>query len=355
MQSAIAVLILGNLLVLLWSGFQSTDSPKALGVSDTGDLRLLTEYARNDADSPKPTQANTIPAIPPVSKPQPQQIAQSQPSSDTVRDALPGQPGSTPLPAVTQGAQLAQNDFTGAQTNQQWSTQAQETEPDFSVDKINLPPADADQPEQVVEQPPEKQQAVTQAPSEAPPEPKAAETPKSAPSADSPAPKVAQPPKPAPPADAANVACWRIGSFSSASLAEQAAAKRPQNMRLIRIAQESETAHLGYIVVVPAKNGLEGAEQTVRQLQRKGINDFQIMKKGPFIHAVSLGVFNEKLNAQRWVRHMHKKGLPQVVMRERTDNRNKYWLELGSAAKIAAPDILQPIYADVGVRQINCQ
>lgn len=349
MQVAIAVLVLVNLLVLMWGSFQTTGSAKAFQQPETGNLRLLTGYV------PSSGVAHAVPAESDI-------VTQAAPSTEQQLEqvsALLNPAPPNPLPAEKAKAtanppqkalKLAQNQQTEKDLAQQWATQAREVLSGVSAKDNSKSSSD----DQTIEK--QKDVKVLQLPPEVPPP------------SNPPVAKQAEPVLPntsvEPKVDAGDgadsiadtaKACWRVGAFTTKDLARNAALKRPENVALTRITEETDVTHLGYIVIVPAQNGLQGAEKTVKQLRQKKIKDFQIMKSGPFIHAVSLGVFKERANAQRWAQSMHKKGLQQVVMRERVDEKNNYWLELRSDAIMNSSGDLQSVYSDVLVRNVECK
>lgn len=355
MQIAIAVLVLANLLVFVWTGFQASDASEKPDQADTGNLRLLTGYTTSAAQTAPPT-GNTEPG----------QIPAQQ---------VPTQAG-TQQPAA--GLPLAQDKLTKNDAAQQWATQAKEALSDIpeqendnakvssfqyqppekksaeqktpGVRVIKLPPdvpiESAPVVQSLVPVTPQSQSGVESAQQKPPPNPTPGEP--ALPSA--PEPPIVQTADSAEP----STQCWRIGPYTSREAAQKAAQKRPQQSRVRRISETMKSVPLGYIVIVPAKDGLDGANQAVRQLRRKKIKDFQIMKSGPFRHAVSLGVFKAKVNAQSWMKALHREGLTQVVVRERIDEQYKYWLELSGKAIMSDSGELQSAYPDVSVRQTDC-
>ncbi len=337
MQNAIILLVLANLLVLMWSSFQATDAPKTFDQTDTGNLRLLTGYpggAAHAADS-----AQLISSDQPPASPSPAPISSlTQAHSSSPDMALPPIQQAA-APATESAIDPAARNALMAQDAQLWTTQAEGA-------LANHPPQPIDN--LFFDENPSMDEA-----QRLPPSDNALKTP----STILPKPQNLQAGNPVQPNSlmTEQSACWRVGSFANEVLTRQAAQQRPQNMQFTRIAKETTTHHLGYIVIIPAKGGLVGANERVKTLPNKGIQDFQILKHGPFMHAISLGVFNQKNNAERWVSAMHRKGLRQVVMRERTDKENNYWLELESQARIGGLKLLQNTYPSASIQQIACQ
>lgn len=141
----------------------------------------------------------------------------------------------------------------------------------------------------------------------------------SAPSAASAPASVSTPPeaKQAPAAAQSSAACYEWGEFSGSDLAS--AKQDLAGLKLGDALSRREVVHsIGYWVYIPPAKRAATINARVAALKKHGIKDFFVVKdKGKWHGAISLNVFKTKGLAQKFKRHLEKKGVKGTVIGER--------------------------------------
>ena len=124
----------------------------------------------------------------------------------------------------------------------------------------------------------------------------------------------AQEAEPVPPARA----CWRLGPFDTAAEAMDLAQELPPGVSRLSVEQTSVPVERGYYVLIPPLASRAEALRIERQLKAEGVEDSWVFVAGPLKNAVSLGLFNREINAQRRLRRVQSKGFePELRVRYR--------------------------------------
>lgn len=128
--------------------------------------------------------------------------------------------------------------------------------------------------------------------------------------------------------------CQRIGPFADA-----ASAKATQTVLAKRgtVSAEQITGQVpaGHWVLVPPQGSRNAAMAVADRLKANGIKDFWVVSKGPVKHGISLGVFSQKDNADRFASRARAKGFT-VEIRPKTKSGKQTWLNYqGSPVKSA--------------------
>lgn len=140
-------------------------------------------------------------------------------------------------------------------------------------------------------------------------------------SAPSSAPVAASAPAEAPPvrssAKPETLACMEWGDFSGADLKRASAALA--NMRLgDRLDQRQVEQNIGYWVYIPPLKDKAAVAQKVAQLKARGVEEyFVVPDAGPWLNAVSLGVFKTQEAAQSFLEGLRAKGVRSAQTGER--------------------------------------
>jgi hypothetical protein len=117
------------------------------------------------------------------------------------------------------------------------------------------------------------------------------------------------------PTKALNCAEW--GEFSGDDLthAQQALAELKLGNRLT---QRSVERNHGYWVYIPPLKKRAEVENKIAQLKERGVNDyFVVQEKGPWLNAISLGVFKTEEAAQKYLVLLHSNGVRSAKLGER--------------------------------------
>jgi hypothetical protein len=103
-----------------------------------------------------------------------------------------------------------------------------------------------------------------------------------------------------------NIHCLTKQPFKSKKAAEQWLKNQSTQGRIEKI---ERTIPSSYLVYIPAADNITQAQQTVKNLQQKGIKDFWLFRQGPMKNAISLGLFIKQYRAEKLVKQMQKKGI----------------------------------------------
>jgi hypothetical protein len=155
-----------------------------------------------------------------------------------------------------------------------------------------------------------------------------------------------QPRKAPPPANAgltanAAPACFHIGPFIDAALADKAGTKLKQwNLDFARRREDSRKIS-GYRVYLPPFASQKAAERKRQELTRLGFKDHALYQDENGRNAISLGLFSIEANADGRVRDLAAKGVKARVQALH-EERRLFWL-----------DIDKPVPAEVSARVKN--
>ncbi|HEX5961842.1 MAG TPA: SPOR domain-containing protein [Rhodanobacteraceae bacterium] len=162
---------------------------------------------------------------------------------------------------------------------------------------------------------------------------------------------------PAAPASAAQPVaetCTTLGPFTNTSDMRAAMQALSPHVARIQYREVQVSQSHGYWVYLPATATREAALDEARALAAKGINDYYVVTAGDAQNTVSLGLFDDKSNAQRRLETLQKLGFP-VQVKQRIDTEPAYWLDY--AVPAAAPFDWQawlPGRSDLAPKPIDC-
>lgn len=127
---------------------------------------------------------------------------------------------------------------------------------------------------------------------------------------------------------AKSVRCTRLGPYDTreARQAAQAAILQARVDSALPV-QTTETKVSGYYVLLPPAASLDAGKGAVEKLKAAGIKDVWLFRSGELRHAVSLGMFSSRRNAQVQATKIKRKGFP-VELRERSKAVDLYWLDV---------------------------
>ncbi len=144
--------------------------------------------------------------------------------------------------------------------------------------------------------------------------------------------------------------CQRIGPFASAAAAtttRQALAK----LGTVNSEQISGEVPAGHWVLVPPQASRAAALAVADRLKKKGITDLWVISKGAEKNGISLGVFSQRENADRFARRARAKGF-DVEIRIKTKPGKQTWLNYTGKTAIKTRDI--PNTAGVSIVPRDC-
>lgn len=152
--------------------------------------------------------------------------------------------------------------------------------------------------------------------------------------------------------------CASLGPFASSSKAEQLAGvlgERGVPKSLIEVVQEKS---LKYILLAPMQESLEQTRLLLEYMEASGIEDVALLRRGPYKHRISLGVFGKKHSYEARLDELTQAGFEAELV-ELKHKINMWWVEVNqplSDSEILALTESQPdIMANKRARPFVCR
>lgn len=131
-------------------------------------------------------------------------------------------------------------------------------------------------------------------------------------------------------ADAARDRCLRIGPFATQADLRRAMATLTPRVERIQFRESRQTQSRGFAVFLPPPETRERALSIARELSARGVRDYYVVTAGEQQNSISLGLFRERMNAERRREEITALGLsPQIA--ERIEELPAYWLDFALA------------------------
>lgn len=181
--------------------------------------------------------------------------------------------------------------------------------------------------------------------------------PQSAPVLAQPAPVAAPVPASAPVmAKPANAACMEWGDFSGADLAR--AGNVLANLQLGDKLSQRQVEHtIGYWVYIPPLKSKVAVNQKVAQLKARGVEEyFVVQDAGPWLNAISLGVFRTQEAAQNFLDELGTKNVRTAQVGERASKLKATIFVLNEldAATVVKLNAMQKDFAGSELKNVPC-
>lgn len=152
--------------------------------------------------------------------------------------------------------------------------------------------------------------------------------------------------------------CASLGPFASNSKAEQLVSvlgERGVSKFLIEVVQEKS---LKYILLAPMQESLEQTRLLLEYMEASGIEDVALLRRGPYKHRISLGVFGKKHSYEARLDELTQAGFEAELV-ELKNKINMWWVEVNqplSDSEILALTESQPgIMANKRARPFVCR
>jgi cell division septation protein DedD len=154
----------------------------------------------------------------------------------------------------------------------------------------------------------------------------------------------------------ASSVCFQTGPFSQEKTANKMAQWfRGKKTITVKIQpQQSQEVESTWVYLPPFKDR-EAAKTAQQRLQKVGIKDHQIITKGEFNNAISLGRFNNASYAQERVNQLKSKGYQNVKMQPRYKTDTKYWLNVKMPDEQNTVKAFKKNFKDVNLITIGCE
>lgn len=158
------------------------------------------------------------------------------------------------------------------------------------------------------------------------------------------------------PAEAAEAApadaCYTVGPFADADVAERARARLAELGLEPRQRRTTDEEVYGYQVVLPPFPSREEALAATRALAEEGVTEYFIIAEPERENAVSLGLFREKRYAVRHTRYLRELGF-EPEMQVRTRSRTRYWQDYRDPEGRVTPGMLESLAAGEPLQRLE--
>ncbi|HET9048554.1 MAG TPA: SPOR domain-containing protein [Chiayiivirga sp.] len=159
------------------------------------------------------------------------------------------------------------------------------------------------------------------------------------------------PPEPTPGLD--HLECLEIGPFLTQADLRRAMNSFSVGAERIQFRETRATANRGYWVFLPAQRSREEALARARELSGKGLRDYYVVTAGARENTVSLGLFQDRNNAQARFDEVRALGF-DAQLQPRSDEIPNYWIDLAVVAGYDWPARLDG-FIDVSGSPIRCE
>lgn len=141
---------------------------------------------------------------------------------------------------------------------------------------------------------------------------------------------ISSPPASVPPAINDAQYCERIGPLREAEAAASLRARLGTLSAAAEVKEVEEMQVRGYWVYLPPSADREAALTLARQLAAGGVRDYYVVTAGDNENTISLGMFQDRVNADKRVQQIAALGFnPKRI--ERGDLEKRYWVEYRAA------------------------
>ncbi len=129
--------------------------------------------------------------------------------------------------------------------------------------------------------------------------------------------------------------CYTLGPFHDPGAARRLKEGLQQADYQAWIRSEKRQVQTHFWVYLEPASSEAAAREKLQELERKGLQDYQLIKRGSFRGAISLGLFRHRESVTRRLAELKREGYqPVVVPRYRT--RVEYWLDFSPPAATGA-------------------
>lgn len=147
-------------------------------------------------------------------------------------------------------------------------------------------------------------------------------------------------------------ACFTIGPFDDAALAEEAG----QRLRDLGLEPEqrvlTEEEVYGYQVLLPPFPDRAAAIEATRELADKGIQEYFVVTEPELENAVSLGLFRQKRFATRHTAYLRELGFePEMLVRTR--ERDRYWQDYRDPEGRITPELMDSLATEQPLQRLE--
>ena len=150
--------------------------------------------------------------------------------------------------------------------------------------------------------------------------------------------------------------CLEWGDFSGADLARSTAALSALQLG-DKLSQRQIEHSIGYWVYIPPLKDKAAVNQKIGQLKTRGIEEYFIVQdSGPWLNAISLGIFRTQEAAQVFLNHLRTRGVRSAQVGERANkfNTTLFVLDQLDNATVAKLAEIQKDFHGSELKKISC-
>jgi hypothetical protein len=148
--------------------------------------------------------------------------------------------------------------------------------------------------------------------------------------------------------------CYTLGPFKDKKLVQEVLQNFKQNNLAVSSRASVEKEYLGVMVFIDGHETRKQATSTAQSLADKGVRDYMIVNEEDKTHALSLGVFGLKKNADRRMERIAALGY-KVNSEARYRNRTIYWLDYDEIENESLQRLVDKLKIDQGISRISRQ
>lgn len=148
--------------------------------------------------------------------------------------------------------------------------------------------------------------------------------------------------------------CTTLGPFDTTVDMRVAMKTLSPHVARIQYHEEQVQQSRGYWVYLPAAASREGALEAARNLASRGVHDYYVVTAGDQQDMISLGLFNDEVNASKRVAELAAKGV-KARIKQRFETTAAYWVDFAVPPRAAFNwQAWLPGRNDLQVRPIDC-
>lgn len=147
--------------------------------------------------------------------------------------------------------------------------------------------------------------------------------------------------------------CWTLGPITQKPGALNLLGVVGKQALSADLREEMEKNISGYWVLLPPYENASAANEVVKQLKSRDVIDVQRFYKGEFQNGVSLGIYNQRYNAEKRRAQIETKGFSAEVVPRYNEVRS-YWIDYRSEREVNGHVDIPPAFRGLATSRRQC-
>jgi hypothetical protein len=149
--------------------------------------------------------------------------------------------------------------------------------------------------------------------------------------------------------------CFEWGIFSDASLVKAQNALAKMTLQATAKAENSNQPKRYWVYLPPVKT-IADAQKKAAELKELGVEDLFVVQEDKWKNAISFGIFEDEVLAEKLVRELRTKGIKNVEKILRTHGKGQHSLLLGSINENEITELkkLKPDFPAAELKEVSC-